>query len=101
MIDEKVPKVPGMRSLERRACLQWALSALLAGAASQALAQGNPPRMKVGFITRYLPYSFVQPDGRLTGFDVEVVKALLEVSGYELEPVTDTLTNLRKKMQTG
>lgn len=101
MIDENVQNLSGVQSLERRAGLQWALSALLAGSVSQALGQDIKPRMNVGFIARYQPYSFTQPDGRLTGFDVEVVKALLEVSGYELVPVMDTLTNLRKKMQNG
>jgi cystine transport system substrate-binding protein len=57
--------------------------------------------MKVGFIARYQPYSFVQPDGRLTGFDVDVVRALLEASGFELEPVLDTLPQLRHKLQSG
>jgi ABC-type amino acid transport substrate-binding protein len=101
MIDEKARHLPGVQAVQRRTCLQWALSALLAGSVPPSLAQDTKPRMKVGFIARYQPYSFVQPDGRLSGFDVDVVKALLEVAGYELEPVTDTLNHLRTKLQNG
>lgn len=101
MIDENARHLLGVQAVQRRACLQWALSALLAGSVPPSLAQDTKPRMKVGFIARYQPYSFVQPDGRLSGFDVDVVKALLEVAGYELEPVTDTLNHLRTKLQNG
>lgn len=101
MIENRTRQLNGVQAEGRRACLQWALSALVAGAVPAALAQDSKPRMKVGFIARYQPYSFVQPDGRLTGFDVEVVKALLEASGYEMEPVSDTLTHLRTKLQNG
>lgn len=101
MIDENARILLSARALQRRACLQWALSAFLAGTALQALAQDNKPRMKVGFIARYQPYSFVQSDGRLTGFDVDVVTALLKLLGYEMDPVTDTLRHLRTKLQNG
>lgn len=101
MIDENARHLLGVQAVQRRACLQWALSALLAGSVPPSLAQDTKPRMKVGFIARYQPYSFVQPDGRLSGFDVDVVKALLEVAGYELEPVIDTLNHLRTKLQNG
>ena len=100
MIDENTPMAFPVAQVKRRAILQtgWALwlSSALPG-----MAQNKLPKMKVGFIARYQPYSFVQPDGRLTGFDVEVVNALLEASGFELEPVTDSLQRLRQKLQSG
>jgi L-cystine transport system substrate-binding protein len=100
MIDENTPMAFTVAQVKRRAILQagWALwlSSALPG-----MAQNKLPKMKVGFIARYQPYSFVQPDGRLTGFDVEVVNALLEASGFELEPVTDSLQRLRQKLQSG
>lgn len=58
-------------------------------------------RTRVGFIARYQPYSFVQTGGVPTGFDVEVVRALLASMGQELEPVMDTLPNLRQRLQKG
>lgn len=101
MIENYPLAMQSRRSMGRRAGLKWALSLLLIGTASRSLAQETKPRMKVGFIARYQPYSFVQPDGRLSGFDVDVVKALLEVAGYELAPVTDTFSRLRTKLQNG
>ena len=100
MIDENSPMVVQGALVQRRALLQNGL-ALWLSSALPAFGQNQLPKMKVGFIARYQPYSFVQSDGRLTGFDVEVVKALLQDSGFELEPVTDTLPKLRQKLQSG
>jgi len=86
--------------LKRREMLQAAWVVLLSSALP-ALAQNKLPKMRVGFIAPYTPYSFVLPDGRLTGFDVDVVKALLALSGYELEPVADTLPRLQQKLESG
>ena len=99
MIDAPVLAVPRMRSLDRRQCLKMALGLAWAGPAVTTSAQSIKPRMKVGFIAHYQPYSFLQADGSLTGFDVEVVKALLDASGFEMVPVTDSLTQLRKKLR--
>lgn len=99
MIDAPVLAVPRMRSLDRRQCLKMALGLAWAGPVVTTSAQSIKPRMKVGFIAHYQPYSFLQADGSLTGFDVEVVKALLETSGFEMVPVTDSLTQLRKKLR--
>ena len=100
MIDENTPMAFSGAQVKRRAMLQTGL-ALWLSSALPAFGQNQLPKMKVGFIARYQPYSFVQPDGRLTGFDVDVVRALLEASGFELEPVLDTLPQLRHKLQSG
>ena len=100
MIDGHLPGMKAALDLRRRQWLQAAASVLLAGLAVPARTQDRP-RMKVGFIARYQPYSFLQADGSLTGFDVEVVRALLNASGHDMEPVADSLLNLRQKMQKG
>mgnify|MGYP000352534360 FL=1 len=100
MIDSRAPQQLCVPPVGRRAWLQMALALACSGAALHAPAQ-DKPRMRVGFISRYQPYSFVQADGSLTGFDVEVVRALLNASGHDMEPVADSLTNLRQKMQKG
>jgi ABC-type amino acid transport substrate-binding protein len=100
MIDENTTMaVQGVQG-QRRAFLQTGLALCLSNALP-AFGQNQLPKMKVGFIARYQPYSFVQPDGRLTGFDVEVVQALLAASGFELETVSDSLQRLRQKLQSG
>jgi ABC-type amino acid transport substrate-binding protein len=100
MIERRHQGIQAPLGMHRRHWLQTVALLALAGGGIAAQTQVRP-RMKVGFIARYQPYSFVQADGTLTGFDVEVVRALLSASGHDLEPVPDTLTNLRQKLQKG
>lgn len=100
MIDVHGPRSTPMPTLQRREWLKRVLSLACAGMSIHAHSQ-DKPRMSVGFIAHYQPYSFLQADGSLTGFDVDVVRALLSASGHEMAPVTDTLTNLRKKLKDG
>lgn len=100
MIDSRAPHRLGLQVFGRRAWLQTALALACSGLVHKVSAQ-DKPRMRVGFIARYQPYSFVQADGSLTGFDVEVVRALLGALGHDMESVADTLVNLRQKMQKG
>jgi len=91
-------RLPAMLWTRRRCLLTLAgLPSLLAVHAQTPA----PTRTRVGFIARYLPYSFVQSGGDVTGFDVDVVRALLASMGQELEPVMDTLPNLRQRLQRG
>lgn len=57
--------------------------------------------VRVGFIVRYQPYSFVADGGEVNGFDVEVVRTLLSSLGLELTPVMDTFTGLQYRLQNG
>ena len=100
MIDVHGPSSTLRPIFQRREWLKRALSLACAGVAIHAQSQ-DKPRMSVGFIARYQPYSFLQADGSLTGFDVDVVRTLLGASGHEMDPVTDTLTNLRKMLKDG
>ena len=55
---------------ERRLLLsrrRW-LQALVVWPVALATQAQDKPKMRVGFITRYQPYSFAQSDGALTGF---------------------------------
>jgi cystine transport system substrate-binding protein len=100
MIDSCAPPMSRESVNRRREWLKKALLLACSGRLLAAQAQ-DKPFMRVGFIARYQPYSFLQIDGGLTGFDVEVVSLLLSASGLAMVPVTDTLTNLRKKLQSG
>jgi cystine transport system substrate-binding protein len=79
---------------------RW-LQGLMALPAVIGVQAQDKPKMRVGFISRYQPYSFSQPDGAATGFDVEVVRALLASIGHELDPVMDSFNNLRQKLKSG
>lgn len=100
MIDSCSPQMSQRTVNLRREWLKKSLLLACSGMLLNAPAQ-DKPRMRVGFISRYQPYSFLQTDGSLTGFDVEVVRSLLGALGLAMVPVTDTLTHLRKKLQNG
>jgi ABC-type amino acid transport substrate-binding protein len=55
--------------------------------------------LRVGVLTHYKPFSFV--DGQLQGFDVDVLKRLASVLKLELKIQTDGMTNLQKKLSSG
>ncbi len=100
MIEVRHPGIEVPLAMHRRQWLQTMVSLVLAAGVVPARTQGTL-QMKVGFIARYQPYSFVQADGTLTGFDVDVVRALLSASGHAMKPVADSLMNLRQKLQKG
>jgi lysine-arginine-ornithine-binding protein len=70
-----------------------ALAALLAGAVGAwacgfgALA-GEAPKVRVGTEGTYRPFSYFTPDGKLTGFDVELTLAICKAGGLNCEMVT-------------
>lgn len=82
----------------RRQCLQMAVAWGLTGSALHALAQSPKLRMRVGFIARYRPFSFTESDGSLSGFDVDVVRALLQQLGMDMAAESDSLQRLRQKL---
>lgn len=58
-------------------------------------------QMRVGFVNRYQPFSFVSEDAQLQGFDVDVVRLILETMGVKMVPVADTLARLQAMMVNG
>jgi len=57
--------------------------------------------LSVGFLNNYLPYSYLDAQGRLKGFDVDVVTRLAEVMSVKLDIVTEGLAKLNKKLKAG
>lgn len=55
--------------------------------------------LRVGVLTHYKPFSFV--DGHLQGFDVDVVKRLASILKVELIIQTEGMANLQRKLGTG
>lgn len=54
------------------------LIAPLLALAQPAAAQGTPPPLRVGIETAYPPFSTLGPDGKPTGFDIDIALALCE-----------------------
>jgi len=55
--------------------------------------------LRVGVLTHYKPFSFV--DGHLTGFDVDVLKRLAAILKLELQIQSDGMAVLQKKLAAG
>jgi len=74
-------------------------------AATNALSVfAQPPELeggvlRVGVLTQYRPFSFV--DGHLQGFDIDVLKRLASVLKVELKIQTEGMVNLQKKLSSG
>lgn len=70
--------------------------------AGRALAQ-TPPKtvLRVGFLRDYLPYSFIDAQGRVQGFDVEVAQHMAQLLHGQLEIVTDAFAGLARRLQLG
>jgi arginine/ornithine transport system substrate-binding protein len=45
-------------------------------------------KIRVGVEGAYPPFSFVTPDGKLEGFDIDIAKAVVKAAGAEIELVT-------------
>lgn len=90
-----------MISLQRMS-RRWSLQFMLAVAAPVWLKVSDAAMpVKVGFLRAYEPYSLQNAQGLAQGFDVEVATRLCEVLGLTLEPVSDGMAGLIRRLQTG
>lgn len=84
--------------LHRRRVLGWLMGMTAAG---PLLAQEGRAPVRVGFLRHYEPFSHVDANGQLRGFDVDVTQRLAEVLQLRLDPVADGLPGLTRRLQTG
>jgi ABC-type amino acid transport substrate-binding protein len=84
---------------KRRTLCAFLLSAWVSGS-TLALAQ-EIKTMRVGFLKRYLPYSFEAENGKLQGFDVDVLQSLASILNVTLKIQVDSMANLQKKINSG
>ncbi len=89
-------------NMTRRNFLKVPLGLSAAATALSVLAQ--PPELeggvlRVGVLTHYRPFSFV--DGHLQGFDIDVLKRLATVLKVELKIQTEGMASLQKKLSSG
>lgn len=84
-------------SLSRRHFMGLSLLPVATGLPAQGWAQaGGNPILKVGFLTHYKPFSFL--DGQLQGFDLDVLKRLATIMNVELQIHVEGMANLQKKI---
>lgn len=57
--------------------------------------------VKVGFLRAYDPFSHIDGQGRLHGFDVDVMRRLCELIGWNMEVISDNLAGLTRRLQAG
>ncbi len=100
MIDQ--PVYAGRRSMRRRNFLTVPLALCAPATALSVLAQTPELEggvLRVGVLTHYKPFSFVE--GQLQGFDVDVLKRLAAILKVELKIQPEGMANLQKKLITG
>lgn len=81
--------------MDRRQFLKLSAAALaaptlagLAGCGSGGTATKTQKKMKlvVGFDQEFPPYGYVGDDGKYTGFDLDLAKAVCKMEGWEYKP---------------
>lgn len=100
MIDRPVFEVSG--NLRRRNFLTLPLAFCTPATALSVLAQTPELEggvLRVGVLTHYKPFSFVE--GHLQGFDVDVLKRLASILKVELKIQPEGMATLQKKLITG
>lgn len=89
-------------NMTRRNFLKLPLGLSAAATALSVLAQAPELEggvLRVGVLTHYRPFSFV--DGHLQGFDIDVLKRLATVLKVELKIQTEGMASLQKKLSSG
>lgn len=72
---------------------------LMVGAQQPGPSHDERPPMRVGFLSNYAPFSFIGPDGRLQGFDIDVFVAICDAMGWRFESLADTMAGLQQKLR--
>ncbi len=55
---------------------------------AQSLFAGNIQKIRVGTEGAYPPFNYIDTDGKLQGFDIDITKALFEAAGVDYELIT-------------
>ncbi|SHE28928.1 amino acid ABC transporter substrate-binding protein, PAAT family [Modicisalibacter ilicicola DSM 19980] len=83
-----------------RHMLSAAMLAVSLGLAGQAMAQDDDQTLKVGMSGGYFPFTFVEQD-TLKGFEVDVMNAVAERLGVEVEYITANFSGLFGMLESG
>lgn len=78
----------------------WASDLYSASDASE-INDGRVLRVTAGSDRNYPPYEFTDDSGRLTGFNIELLKAVAAVTQMDVRFVADSWNNVRKALDSG
>jgi two-component system, NtrC family, sensor kinase len=98
-----VPRYKNLRTLLRilPALLFLVLSGGAAFASQRAASAGTEKTIVIGGDKHFPPYEFLDKDGRPTGFNVELSRAIAEVMGMKVEFRLGTWEDARKGLENG
>jgi len=91
----------GLVDLHKRGLLKSGLSLAMATLLTEQTVHAAETSITVGFLNNYLPFSFLDSQGQLKGFDVDVVSRLADVMGVKLTVVSEGMAQLNKKIKAG
>lgn len=87
--------------LSRRQWLVQTASILSLGFASEKAMAQSSRTVRVGFLKHYAPFSFIDQDGSLKGFDLDVMRRISELLDLEIVPEPEGLAVLSQKVKAG
>lgn len=74
-------------------------SLMLCGCSNKS--QGDKKTIRVGTNAEFAPFEYINDDGECDGFDVALIKSILNEAGYECEMVNMEFKSLLGALQTG
>ncbi|WP_028671082.1 transporter substrate-binding domain-containing protein [Saccharospirillum impatiens] len=77
------------------------LTFLSIGLAGPAVAEPVNQVIQVGGDDSYPPYEFVDEDGNIAGYNVDMTRAIAEVMGIDIEITLDSWSTMREKLENG
>ncbi len=77
------------------------LTVLLLGWIGIASAEPTNQVIRVGGDDSYPPYEFIDQDGNIAGYNVDMTRAIAEVMGIDVEITLDSWSTMREKLENG
>ncbi|MEP4545711.1 MAG: transporter substrate-binding domain-containing protein [Saccharospirillum sp.] len=87
----------------KTACMSYLtlLVLLVLGCSPLVYAEPANQVIRVGGDDSYPPYEFVDQDGNIAGYNVDMTRAIAEVMGIDVEITLDSWSIMREKLETG
>ncbi|WP_394171053.1 transporter substrate-binding domain-containing protein [Saccharospirillum alexandrii] len=87
----------------KTACLSYLtfLALFVLGCLPMAYAEPANQVIRVGGDDSYPPYEFIDQDGNIAGYNVDMTRAIAEVMGIDVEITLDSWSIMREKLENG